>query len=75
MSNENDDKSKNEFEVVSTEKNIILDKTGKPVAGIIIHYISPKGSKGYIEIPESIYSKKKALELIRADIKKLEEFL
>lgn len=63
------------FEITASKKDLILDARGNPVLGYVIHYISEKGSPGYIEIPEKGYTKEKALALIEADVERLEELL
>uniref|UniRef100_A0A6H1ZMC0 Uncharacterized protein n=1 Tax=viral metagenome TaxID=1070528 RepID=A0A6H1ZMC0_9ZZZZ len=61
------------FEITASKKDIILDARSNPVMGYIIHYITEKGSPGYIEIPEKEYTKEKALALIEIDAERLEE--
>lgn len=61
------------FEITASKKDLILDKRGNPAVGYVIHYITERGSPGYIEIPEKEYTKEKALTLIEADAERLEE--
>jgi hypothetical protein len=63
------------YTITATRKDLILDKAGNPVVGYIIHYITERGSTGYIEIAEKGYTKERALELIQADVERLEELL
>ena len=63
------------FEITASKKDLILDKRGNPAVGYVIHYITERGSPGYVEIPEKEYSKERALALIEADAVILEELL
>jgi len=61
------------FEITASKKDLILDARGNPTVGYVIHYITERGSPGYIEIPEKEYTKEKALAKIEAEAEKLEE--
>ena len=61
------------FEITASKKDLILDRRGNPAIGYVIHYITERGSSGYIEIPEKEYSKERTLALIETDAERLEE--
>lgn len=61
------------FEITASKIDLVLDTRLNPVRGYVIHYITERGSPGYIEIPEKEYTKEKALALIEAAAEKLEE--
>ncbi|MBA7591662.1 hypothetical protein ES708_33822 [subsurface metagenome] len=75
MNDKKEETKKYKFTVTGTKKDIILDYKGIAITGFIIHYITERGSTGFIETPEKEYTKEKALKLIETDVKKLEEIL
>lgn len=63
------------YRVIEAKKDIILNVRGIAMPGFVFHYITEKGSTGFIEIPEKEYTKEKAKKLIEEDIEKLEALL
>lgn len=66
---------KSNYRVTEAKKDIILNNRGIATPGFVFHYITEKGSIGFIEITEKDYTKEKAKKLIEEDIEKLEAFL
>lgn len=75
MGNKEEEVASIKFKVTGAKKDMILDYKGIVVPGFIFHYISERGSTGFIEITEKDYTKDKAKKLIEEDLDKLEALL
>jgi len=63
------------FTITGTLNRVVLDGGNNPVDGIVIYFVSGKGTTGSVEIPIKSYTKETALKMIADKVAKLEELL
>ena len=61
--------------VLQVTGRIIIDAAGTPVQGYHISFQSPKGMRGFVEIPAAQYSPERVKQEIAAESKRLDDIL